>query len=147
MNKIARIGAITLGVFGVLSLFFVFMTGDEEIKMAASMGQYGVITPIIVLSQLTLLIAVVVTLTFSFKGLMADKAQLKSSMMSLGLFLGVFVIAFLLSKGVETPMRDGKVLSATGSKLVGTGIRVFYILSIVAVGLMVLSGRIRSLKK
>ena len=147
MNKIARIGAIVLGVFGVLSLFFVFMTGDEEIKMAASMGQYGVITPIIVLSQLTLLIAVVVTLTFSFKGLMADKAQLKSSMMSLGLFLGVFVIAFLLSKGVETPMRDGKVLSATGSKLVGTGIRVFYILSIVAVGLMVLSGRIRSLKK
>ncbi len=55
--------------------------------------------------------------------------------------------AFLLSKGVETPMRDGKVLSALGSKLVGTGIRVFYILSIVAVGLMVLSGRIRSLKK
>jgi hypothetical protein len=147
MNKIARIGAITLGVLGVLSLFFVFMTGDEEIKMAASMGQYGVITPIIILSQITLLIAVVVTLIFSFKGLMADKAQLKSSMISLGLFLGVFVIAFLLSKGVETPMRDGKVLSATGSKLVGTGIRVFYILSIVAVGLMVLSGRIRSLKK
>ena len=147
MNKIARIGAITLGVFGVLSLFFVFMTGDEEIKMAASMGTYGVITPIILVSQLTLLIAVVVTLTFSFKGLMADKAQLKSSMMSFGLFLGVFIIAFLLSKGVETPMRDGKVLSATGSKLVGTGIRVFYILSIVAVGLMVLSGRIRSLKK
>jgi len=44
-------------------------------------------------------------------------------------------------------MRDGKVLSALGSKLVGTGIRVFYILSIIAVGLMVLSGRIRSLKK
>ncbi len=110
-------------------------------------GEYGVITPIILLSQLTLLIAIVVTLTFSFKGLMADKAKLKSSMMSFLLFIGVFIIAFLLSNGVETPMRDGKVLSATGSKLVGTGIRVFYILSIVAVGLMVLSGRIRSLKK
>ncbi len=78
---------------------------------------------------------------------MADKAKLKSSMMSFLLFLGVFIIAFLLSNGVETPMRDGKVLSAAGSKLVGTGIRVFYILSIVAVGLMVLSGRIRSLNK
>ena len=147
MNKYARIGCIALGVLGVIFLFLVFMTGDEEIKMAASMGQYGVITPIILLSQVTLLIAIVVTLTFSFKGLMADKAKLKSSMMSFALFLGVFIIAFLLSKGVETPMRDGKVLSATGSKLVGTGIRVFYILSIVAVGLMVLSGRIRSLKK
>ncbi len=147
MNKIARIGCIALGVLGVIFLFLVFMTGDEEIKMAASVGEYGVITPIILLSQLTLLIAIVVTLTFSFKGLMADKAKLKSSMMSFLLFLGVFIIAFLLSNGVETPMRDGKVLSATGSKLVGTGIRVFYILSIVAVGLMVLSGRIRSLKK
>ena len=147
MNKYARIGCIALGVLGVIFLFLVFMTGDEEIKMAASMGQYGVITPIILLSQLTLLIAVVVTLTFSFKGLMADKARLKSSMVSFGLFLGVFLVAFLLSKGVETPMRDGKVLSASGSKLVGTGIRVFYILSIIAVGLMVLSGRIRSLKK
>ena len=147
MNKIARIGCIALGVLGVIFLFLVFMTGDEEIKMAASVGEYGVITPIILLSQLTLLIAIVVTLTFSFKGLMADKAKLKSSMMSFFLFLGVFIIAFLLSNGVETPMRDGKVLSASGSKLVGTGIRVFYILSIVAVGLMVLSGRIRSLKK
>ena len=34
MNKIARIGAIALGVLGVLSLFFVFATGDDEIKMA-----------------------------------------------------------------------------------------------------------------
>ena len=47
MNKIARIGAIALGVLGVLSLFFVFATGDEEIKAAASNGQFGVITPII----------------------------------------------------------------------------------------------------
>ena len=77
MNKIVRIGAIALGVLGVISLFFVFATGDDEIKMAASMGQFGVITPIILVSQLTLLIAVVVTLTYSFKGLMADKAQLK----------------------------------------------------------------------
>ncbi len=77
MNKFARIGCIALGVLGVIFLFLVFMTGDEEIKMAASVGQYGVITPIILLSQLTLLIAIVVTLTFSFKGLMADKAKLK----------------------------------------------------------------------
>ncbi len=45
MNKIARIGCIALGVLGVIFLFLVFMTGDEEIKMAASVGEYGVITP------------------------------------------------------------------------------------------------------
>jgi hypothetical protein len=44
-------------------------------------------------------------------------------------------------------MRDGKVLSAFNSKLVGTGIRVFYILSIIAIGLMVLPGIKNSIKK
>jgi hypothetical protein len=44
-------------------------------------------------------------------------------------------------------MRDGKVLSAIGSRLVGTGIRVFYILSIIAVGLMIFSGGKRFIKK
>jgi hypothetical protein len=49
--------------------------------------------------------------------------------------------------GVETPMRDGAVLSALGSKLVGTGIRVFFILSIIAVGLMVFPGTKKIFKK
>ena len=78
---------------------------------------------------------------------MADKAKLKSSLMFVAIFLGILLIAFLLSEGVETPMRDGKVLSATGSKLVGTGIRVFYILTIIAVGLMVFTGGKKTIKK
>ena len=143
-NKLTRIGCIALGVLGVISLFLVFITGDDAIKLGDGAGA---ITPIILLGQLTLLVAVVITSIYALKGLMADKAKLKSSLMFVGIFLGIFLIAFLLSEGVETPMRDGKVLSATGSKLVGTGIRVFYILTIIAVGLMVFTGRKRSLKK
>ena len=115
--------------------------------MSAASGDFGVITPIILLSQLILFIAVIVTLTFSLRGLAKDKAKMKSALTSAGLFLGVVVIAFVLSSGVETPMRDGKVLSALGSKLVGTGIRVFYILAIVAVGLMIFSGGKKFIKK
>jgi hypothetical protein len=44
-------------------------------------------------------------------------------------------------------MREGKVLSAMGSRLVGTGIRVFFILSIIAVGLMVFPGTKKIFKK
>ncbi len=143
-NKLTRIGCIALGVLGVISLFLVFITGDDAIKFGDGVGA---IMPIILLGQLTVLVAVVITSVYALKGLMADKAKLKSSLMFVVIFLGIFLIAFLLSEGVETPMRDGKVLSATGSKLVGTGIRVFYILTIIAVGLMVLSGKIRSFKK
>ncbi|GIS01037.1 MAG: hypothetical protein CM15mP102_18570 [Flavobacteriales bacterium] len=41
-----------------------FATGDDSIKMSAASGDYGVITPIIILSQIVLFIAVIVTLTF-----------------------------------------------------------------------------------
>lgn len=145
--KITKIGCIALGILGIIFLFIVFATGDDTIKMSAASGEFGVITPIILLSQLILLIAVIVTLLFSLRGLAKDKAKMKSALTSAGLFLVVVVVAFFLSSGVETPMRDGKVLSAIGSQLVGTGIRVFYILAIIAVGLMIFSGGTRFLKK
>ena len=147
LEKLTRIGCIALGVLGLIFLAIVFASGDDSIKMAAASGIYGVITPIIILSQITLLIAVIVTLIFSLRGIAKDKSKMKNALKSAGLFLIVVVIAFVLSNGVETPMRDGKVLSAMGSKLVGTGIRVFFILSIIAVGLMVFPGTKKIFKK
>ena len=49
--------------------------------------------------------------------------------MSIGSFVFVFIVAFVLSSGVETPMQDGKMLSALGSRLVEAGIRTFYLLT------------------
>ena len=147
LKRITKITCISLGVLGVIFLFIVFATGDDSIKMAAASGDFGVITPIIVLSQIILLIAITITLSFSIKEIAQDKAKMKSSLTSAALFLVVIVIAFIFSSGVETPMRDGQVLSAFGSKLVGTGIRVFYILTLIAVGLMVFSGGKRFIKK
>ena len=147
LERLTRIGCIALGVLGLIFLAIVFASGDDSIKMAAASGNYGVITPIILLSQITLFIAVIVTLVFSLRAIAKDKSKMKNAFKSAGLFLIVVVIAFFLSSGVETPMRDGKVLSAMGSRLVGTGIRVFFILSIVAVGLMVFPGTKKIFKK
>ncbi len=147
LEKLTRIGCIALGVLGLIFLAIVFASGDDSIKMAAASGNYGVITPIILLSQITLLIAVIVTLIFSLRAIAKDKSKMKNALKSAGLFLIVVVVAFVLSSGVETPMRDGKVLSAMGSRLVGTGIRVFFILSVIAVGLMVFPGTKKIFKK
>ena len=147
LEKITRIGCIALGALGLVFLSLVFVTGDDSIKMSAASGDYGVITPIIILSQIVLFIAVIVTLTFSLRGIAKDKAKMKNAMKSSGLFLVVVLIGFLLSSGVETPMRDWKVLSAIGSRLVGTGINVFFILTIIAVGLMVFPGTKKIFKK
>ena len=62
-------------------------------------------------------------------------------------FLIVIMISYFLSDGIETPMKDGEFLSASGSKWVETGIRVFYLLASIAVGLMVYSGFIKIFKK
>ena len=59
----------------------------------------------------------------------------------------VIVIAFIFSSGAETPMGDGKVLSATGSKLVETGIKTFYFLVLIAGGLMVYNSVSKLFKK
>ena len=147
LEKITRIGCIALGLLGMIFLSLVFFTGDDTIKMAAASGDYGVITPIILLSQIVLFIAVLVTLTFSLRGIAKDKTKMKNAIKSTSLFLLVVLVGFLLSNGVETPMRDGKVLSAMGSRLVGTGINVFFILTIIAVCLMVFPGTKKIFKK
>jgi|TARA_E500000178_G_scaffold350466_1_gene409498 hypothetical protein len=147
LEKITRIGCIALGVLGLIFLAIVFISGDDSIEMAARSGNYVAITPIIVLSQIILFIAVAVTLTFSLRTIAKDKAKMMNAIKSAGLFLIVVIFAFVLSSGVETPMRDGKVLSAMGSKLVGTGIRVFFILSFIAIALMVFPGTKKIFKK
>ena len=148
--KIQNIIKITSAVVGVLAAFFLLRiigTGDEDIKMAATMGDFGTVSPLVELARIVLFITVAVTLIFTLLGLLSDPAKLKKAAISIGLFLIVIAISFILSDGVETPLKDGEVLSANGSKWVGTGIRTFYILALVAIGLMLFSGVSKILKK
>jgi hypothetical protein len=48
---------------------------------------------------------------------------------------------------METPLKDGEVLSASGSRWVGAGIRTFYILAVVAILSMAFSGVKKILNK
>ena len=63
------------------------------------------------------------------------------------IFIFVVGVAYISSSGVETPLKDGDVLSASASKWVGTGIRTFYILALVAISLMFFSGVTKIIKK
>jgi len=148
--KVQNIIKIISAVIGLIAAFFllrIISTGDEDIKMAASMGDFGAVSPLVELARIVLLITVVVTLLFTLRGLFSDFSKLKKAGISIGLFLLVVVVSYLLSEGVETPLKDGEVLSESGSRWVGTGIRTFYILSIVAIGLMLFSGVSKILKK
>ncbi len=148
--KIQNIIKIISAIIGVLAAFFLLRiigTGDDEIKMAASMGDYGAVSALVELSRIVLILTVAITLIFTLRGLFSDGKKLKKAGISIGFFLVIILISYLLSEGVETPMKDGEVLSASNSKLVETGIRSFYLLSVIAIGLMLFSGVTKLLKK
>ena len=145
-NIIKSISAV-IGLLAALFLIRIILAGDEDIKMAASMGEYGKVSALVELARIVLSLSVVITLIFSLRGLFSDIRKLKKAAISVGFFLIVIMISFFLSDGVETPMKDGEFLSAIGSKLVETGIRTFYLLATIALGLMIYSGLIKILKK
>jgi uncharacterized membrane protein len=140
IQTIVKIISAIFGLLGVIFLFRIIGSGDEEIKMAASMGDFSTVSPLVSLAIAILLITVIITLLFSLLNLASSSEKLKKSLIFIGCFAVIVGIAFALSKGAETPLKDGNMLSANGSRWVGTGLRMFYILAALAILSMVLSG-------
>ncbi|MEL0255208.1 MAG: hypothetical protein ACO3MA_04700 [Flavobacteriaceae bacterium] len=148
--KIQNIIKIISAIISILAAFFLLKiigTGDDDIKMAATMGDFSAVSPLVELARIVIFITIATTLIFSLLGLFSDRAKLKKAAISVGLFLCVIGISYVLSEGIETPLKDGDVLSASGSRWVGTGIRTFYILAVIAVSLMIFSGVTKIIKK
>ena len=110
--------------------------GDDSIKMNALAGDYGIVSTMVFLAIVILIITVALTLVFSFSNLAADKSKLRKAMISVGAFIAIVLIAFLFSSGTETSLKDGDMLSASGSRWIETGLRTFYFLIFIAVGSM-----------
>ena len=140
IQTIVKIISAVLGLLGAIFLFRIIGAGDEEIKMAASMGDFGTVTPLVSLAIAILSITVIVTVLFSLLSLASSPEKLKKSLLFIGCFLLITGLAYAISSGVETPMKDGEMLSASGSRWVETGLRMFYILATLAVLSMVFSG-------
>ena len=137
LQKITNISVILLAVLALIVLGVIIGQGDEYIEMSAMQGNFGAVSVMINLALFVLLVTVLMTLVFSMKNLFSEKSKLKKAGMSIGSFLFVFILAFVLSSGVETPMQDGKMLSALQSRFVEAGIRTFYLLTLIAGGIMV----------
>tara|TARA_B100001996_G_scaffold306136_1_gene247314 strand:- start:405 stop:818 length:414 start_codon:yes stop_codon:yes gene_type:complete len=74
---------------------------------------------------------------YTLKNVIADKNALRSTLKTFGAFLLLFLICyFVLARGEDTPLRDGKMLSALGSKLISAALFMFYSLILIASGSM-----------
>ena len=139
-HKIFTYTALALGVIGLILQVVILSQGDDIIKLNALSGDYGVISTMVTLALLVLAITVLLTLVFSFGNLASDRRKLNKALISVGAFAAVIIVAFLFSTGTETPLKDGDILSASGSRLIETGLRTFYFLVFIAVGAMLYTG-------
>ena len=146
MQKIIKYTALVLGVIGLSLQIVILNQGDDTIKLNALSGDYGVVSTMVTLALIVLVITLSLTLIFSITNLASNPNKLKKALLSIGAFGVVVLLAFLFSSGTETPLKDGDILSAAGSRLIETGLRTFYFLVFIAVGAMLYTGFTR-LKK
>lgn len=133
LHKILRIVALILSVAGIIFLAMIISKGDDVVRQTGE-GLDGFLYVAYIMFAIVLFFVII----FVLKGLLAG--NIKKTLIILGAFLAIVVISYVMADGVETEMRDGEILSANGSKWVSTGLYVFYILGVLAIGAMISSG-------
>lgn len=136
LQKILTIAILVIGVIGAAFWIMIIQNEDNE----------GTISMMLGLGKILVYGAAGVAVIFSLKNIASDPAKLKKTGISIVALLAVLAIGYGLSEGHEV-IKDGKqMVSESGSKWVGTGLRVFYILAAVALVTMIVSGVKKALK-
>jgi len=123
--KFSAIGLSLLGIVFVLVILSGNMLGIDMVLFNA---------------YLVLLLVITFVVIFGLKNIIADKSNFINTIKVVGSFIGLFIICYFIASGEETAMRDGKILSATSSKLIGAALFMFYSLIIIASGIMFFFG-------
>jgi len=133
LHKILKILGLVISLIGVYFLANIIMKGDDAI-IASGTGIDGFLYTAYIIFALVL-VAVII---FGLKGLFSG--NIKNTIIILGAFIAVIAISYVLSDNTPMALKDGEMLSEAGSKWVGTGLHTFYILAIIAIAAMIISG-------
>ncbi|MFS4484237.1 hypothetical protein ACKGJY_14565 [Hyunsoonleella sp. 2307UL5-6] len=138
MKKILTIVLAIVGILSIVFLAMIISTGDEAVKLGEGDGSVnGIMFIAYLILGLTLLFVVV----FSLKNIFTNPDTLKSTLRGVGIFAILALICYFgLAQGEETVLKDGDTLSASGSKLLGAGLYLFYFLILIAGGSMLFYG-------
>ena len=134
LQKLLKIVAIVIGVISIFFLGSIISTGDEAIKAGEASGTIDIFMNV---SYAILGIAVLIVLVFTILNLVSNSAGLKNTLMGVGAFAVLSLLCYYgFANGVETTLKDGDILSESGSRLVGAGLYLFYFLAVIAGGIM-----------
>ena len=134
LQKLLKIVAIVTGVISIFFLASILSAGDEAIKAGESGGTVNVFMYV---SYTVLAIAVLIVLAFTILNLVSNTSGFKNTLIGIGAFVVLSLLCYFgFANGVESPLKDGNMLSANGSKLIGAGLYLFYFLALIAGGIM-----------
>lgn len=138
LHKIVKILAAVFGVLGVVALFFILFKGDTAIKdQFTTEGDTSAIDPIYLIGLIMFVLVSLTVLIFAVKGILSG--NVKKTLITIGLFLGVVLISYVIADSSDVTA-NGVVYSGATSKWVSTGLNVFYILALAAVAAMAWTG-------
>ena len=136
--KIIKIVALLLSVVGVILYMMIFIKGDQAIKDALFNGEeVAVLDWALYVAYIIFAMVLAFVLFSGLKGFFSG--DVKKTILPVVVLLVIIAISYVLADGTEMPMKEG-ILSETGSKWVGTGLYSFYILAILALAAMIISG-------
>lgn len=145
-NKITTLLIVLVAIVSFFFLGRIISNGDQAIESSAEL-QNSLVSPFISLAYIVMAIIVVLVVFFVLRHLITHPKALKSALISSGLFLALVLITFFLSSGEAVTNNAGETLiTAYGSRWVGAGLRLFYILSVLAIGLMFFFGIKKAIK-
>lgn len=140
MHKIVKIVLVVLGVIGAV-LWFQLPARNVPVGEAAESGAMNFM---FIITYVLLGIALLFSVVFSLINLFSNPASLKRALMTVVGLIVVVGIAYFLADGsdgtVEAMAERGIETSETVVKRIGTGLWVFFILTIIAVGSMLYGG-------
>ena len=137
MHKILKIVALVLSLAGIGLLIGILATGDEAIKA----GDNAVVDYMSYVAYIVLFIILLSVIIFVFKNLFSNTGSLKNTLIGVGAFLAVLIVAYAVSGGDTMVYKyGGSPVTEGESHLVGAGLIAFYVLILTAAAAMLFSG-------
>jgi hypothetical protein len=137
-QKLITLVAAIVGVISIIFLGLIIGAGDEAVKAGEASGS---VDTFMYIAYAVLVVTLAFVVVFTLKNVFTNTSGLKNTLIGIGAFVAVLVIAYAVSTGDTTEYKyNGLVATSGESAMAGAGLVAFYILMVVAAGSMLFAG-------
>jgi len=137
-QKIITLVAAIVGVISIVFLGSIIGAGDEAVKAGEASSS---VNTFMYIAYAVLAVTLILVVLFTLKNVFTNTSGLKNTLIGVGAFVGVLIIAYAVSGGDNTVYKYNGLTATSGeSTMVGAGLVAFYILIAVAAISMLVGG-------